>query len=308
VTSTTVNDKSAIYTVEGIPWYYNYFYSTDLTATHADGNPLILTQVGTSMTDQAIPILKALGTIAVAAVAIGAAGPEPREPEQPRAATIPLPVGISISELLKNISGEFKDKCNYDPKNVAGPRLTKVDRDTKIICKDLSLVLTKSFDSHGKENTPMHGTIKADIIIDAVPPGALRTKKNPENGKEADIRFPFKTQSMIYSACRPMQITLNFTQKIKKERDTDPDPRPPNFTSTILDTSLIVADSDWVQTIAMPSKGSVKFSSSCGADSIPSDFTQKTILDDISQAVQSAKSVSDALKKPDSKSTSGVTK
>src|SRR5271157_5572543 len=101
VTSTALNDTRATYTVEGAPWYANWFNSTDLTATHVDGNPLLLTQVGTSMTDQAIPVLKALGTAAASVAALVVGGEQPVKPAGPP--TIPLPVGIKISELLTNI-------------------------------------------------------------------------------------------------------------------------------------------------------------------------------------------------------------
>src|SRR5271157_2851732 len=308
VTPTALNDTRATYTIEGAPWYKNWFNSTDLTATHTDGNPLLLTQLGTSMTDQAIPVLKALGTIVAGAVAMGAAGTL-----APTPATIPLPVGIKISEFLTSISGYLKNNCNWDDKN---NRLPEVDRDAKIICKDLSLVLTQSFDS--ASNNDKAKDVLADITIDPVPSGALlvdRQQIDPATknlliaeqhpNKKPDITFPFESKTMIYSACRPLHITLKLKQTPpKKVNPNDPDLNP--IVSTILDTTLFIADCDWVQTIALPSKGSVKFSSSCGADSIPSDFTQKTILDDFSQAVQSAQSVSDALKKQNAASTSGV--
>ena len=288
MTSTALPDTRTTYTVEGAPWYQNWFCSTDLTATHAEGNPLLLTQMGTSMTDQAIPVLKAIGTVAAVAVAIVGAMPQP-----PSLPTIPLPVGIKISELLKNLPDDFKDKCHSEGAN--GETLPQLNRDTKIICRDLALILPK-VDSNGKSNDSMQGTLTADITMGAIPSGALLVSKR--NGKE-NITFPFTSKTMIYSACRPMQITLKFEDKRTKE----------SVISTILDTSVVVADSDWVQTIALPSKGSVKFSGSCGADSIPSDFAAKIpILDQLSQAVQSAQSVSDALKKETTGKTSGLTK
>jgi hypothetical protein len=297
VTPTALNDTRATYAIEGVPWYKFYktwFNSTDLTATHADGNPLLLTQLGTSMTDQAIPVLKALGTIVAGAVAMGAGGTS-----TPKPATIPLPVGIKISEFLASISGDLRNNCNWDDKN---NRLPEVDRDAKIICKDLSLVLTQSFDSvdNSDEAKDVSKEILAGITIDPVPSGALlvdRKQIDPVTqklviaeqhpNKKPDITFPFESKAMIFSACRPMHITLKLQQTPKKKNQNDPDLKP--IVSPILDTTLFVADSDWVQTIALPSKGSVKFSSSCGADSIPSDFTQKTILDDFSQAVSRTK-------------------
>jgi len=288
-TSTALPDTRTTYTIEGASWYENWANSTDLTATHAEGNPLLLTQMGTSMTDQAIPVLKALGTVAAGLVTVFGVAPG----GQPSPPTIPLPVGIKISELLKKIPDDFKDQC-YSEAN--GKRLTKVDRDAKIICRDLSLILPNT-DSDGVSNESMQGKLRADITIGAIPSGALLISER--QNRKADITFPFTSKTMIYSACRSFQITLKF-------EDTRGTGQP--VISTILDTTFVVADSDWVQTIALPSKGSVKFSGSCGADSIPSDFTAKIpILDEFSQAVQSAQAVSDVLKKQKEGKTSGVT-
>ncbi|MBP8103001.1 MAG: hypothetical protein KAY79_02140 [Nitrospira sp.] len=112
----------------------------------------------------------------------------------------------------------------------------------------------------------------ADIDIDAPPAGSFERKK---------INFPHKTHTFVYSACRTLHIRVT--------NDASP--------GFVAESSQVVADPAWLESLALPSKGKISTGSSCGADSVAQDSNLPGATEYINALVGAGKTIKDALDK-----------
>jgi hypothetical protein len=119
----------------------------------------------------------------------------------------------------------------------------------------------------------------ADISIDSKPIDAV----NPEIFEK-----PFYSSNFFYSSCQQFTISLNPRQGLYH---------------VPVSATVAVADPMYLETIAIPAKGTIVVTPSCGANSTLQDPGLPTALDYINALATQAKAVKQAL---DSKGSSGA--
>jgi hypothetical protein len=112
----------------------------------------------------------------------------------------------------------------------------------------------------------------ADIDVSKPTAGAFQ---------RASIEFPYDSHVFLYSACRAFHI------RVINHAD-------PSFAA---ESSLVVADPSWFESLAFPSKGKIVAGASCGADSVAQDSALPGLTEYMNALVGAGKTVKDALDK-----------
>jgi hypothetical protein len=252
ITSIPVVHSSMTYSIDGTSWYENWGVETAIATKHRN-DTLLLQEVGSTVSDKRIETIDALAKVATSAIALfGAAAPLPADTETNKP-HYQAPDGLSVSTLFKKGA---EQKCTEE---VNG-------EEEMITCKNLELTGGYARDKDGKNAK----AYKADITISPRPKGAFRANS---------ITYPYKSNSLIYSACRALHI--------KVTNDNQP--------MLAAEASLVVADPIWLETMRFPNKGKVITGASCGADSVSEDYKLPGPVDYINSLMGAGKTIKDAL-------------
>jgi hypothetical protein len=144
------------------------------------------------------------------------------------------------------------------------------DRDKAVTCTNLPLAGTSDY--------------VADIAIGQVPPDAFQFKT---------IKFDsgYTSHAFLYSACRDVTVTL----KAASDKST-----------VAAQSTLVIADPEWLEALKLPDKGKITVGAACGADADSQDAQNPNALDFANGLVAQASAVKTALEKKSSGSTSSA--
>jgi hypothetical protein len=153
-----------------------------------------------------------------------------------------------------------------------------------------------------KPNEPMHpNCIKEgdDLVCHSNIDGfgwKMYIRINPPPKDALDVstfKFPYSTNSYLYSACRNAQVSLKWAKDRKEEKLDD---KYGLYGKTIFlpKATVQIADPNYLESLAFPKNGKVVAKGSCGAESTASDAKTSNVFDIISALVTAAKTVKDA--------------
>lgn len=156
---------------------------------------------------------------------------------------------------------------------------------------DVSQFLKKELDkTHCKEDNGdrvCHSDIdefgwRVYIRINPVPKDALDV---------LTLKFPYSTNSYLYSACRNAQVSLEWTKDGKGKDWYESDGKK----IFLPKTTVQIADPNYLEALAFPKNGKVVAKGSCGAESTASDVKTSNVFDIINALVTAAKTAKDAV-------------
>jgi hypothetical protein len=257
ITSVPTPIEGRTYSISGTGASENWGVKTELNVTHRN-DTMLLQEIGSSVTDTRKQLIADVSSAVVGIIGIFAQTNTPADTKEGAV----VPVGISITKLLET------SKCTPRGSVISGQ-----DSMGGIVDCEVTLEGGGITDS-AKVVTPY----LAKITIGARPSRAL---------KLSELTFPYKSDSLMYSACRSMSIEV--TNKAN-----------PNLAGS---ASLRIADQGWVELVKFPEKGKITLGASCGADVVSQDAVLPTAMDYVNASLSSAKSIKDAL---DKKSSSGT--
>jgi hypothetical protein len=260
VVSVPFPDPSVTYSIAGSNEFENWGVKTSLSVTRRN-DTMLLQSVGSQVVDNRVKLIGDLATTAATVAPFVLAQSSVGQPPQSEPGKkVPLPIGIFVSELLK---GESK-QCKNEPNG------GEFKPDQKVICEGLVLLA----DPAGTESR-----WRANIEIGAIPVDAFPRASMPET-----------SNSFVYSACRPAQITVWLD-------DGNVDAEGKAIMKLKTDASLVVADPRWLETLKYPDKGKVTAGTICGADSTSEDASLPTAMDYVNGLIGGAKTIKEAIEK-----------
>ena len=269
VTSTPIAWAQVTYTVAGVPWTGDWGTQTDVTLTHSQTS-LLATQMGTQVTDEVQTVATDAGSVAQGALTLGTTlGLFSGMPAVPPAAKLQdtPPTGLLISQFIEDAVNK-KLNCNVGkPLDAA-----HTDRDEEIVCTGLTL------SGGGKVNPAGNALLPyvADVDIGAVPVDAFKIAK-----------YPYYSKAMIYSACRPITITVYDPTSLTHEG---------KYTATMVVSTTLIADPTWFESTAIPPNGHASLNSACGADSATGTYTPPDGLKDAGAILTAINNAASSLK------------
>lgn len=116
----------------------------------------------------------------------------------------------------------------------------------------------------------------AEIRVNELPVDAFPRPKSLESDT-------YNSGAFLYSACRQVDVRLYFTSA--------------KITEKVAESTVMVADSDYVQTLAFPSKGKVTAGASCGATAANENAGLPNALDYVDALIGQAQAVAKEAKK-----------
>jgi hypothetical protein len=136
---------------------------------------------------------------------------------------------------------------------------------------DLTKALSKG-DARG-EMSVTTGDSRVTIDLGPIPPDAVEF---------SSMTFPFSSHAFFYSACRTAQVQARVVD---------------GTTVTTIDTTVKVADPNYLQRVNLPSKGKITMHTECGASVATDSNTGVSSDADLLQAISTqAQAISDAVK------------
>lgn len=254
ITSVPVVWSEKTYNIRGTTALENWGVETQVKATHRNDTKLIQ-EIGSEVMDRRVETLTAIAAIAATGIGLFASGQitDTIKNELKQKA----PSGILLSRFL----AQLPSKCTFSDDSEDTKNLRP--RDKRIACTKVEL--EDGFVTNGGSSSPY----LADITIGPRPVGAF---------SKSSITFPHDTKLFLYSACRPIFISITNASM-------------PSFNSS---ASLVIADPEWFEGLAFPKKGKITVGASCGADSAAEDSKLPGPLDYINALLSGAKAIKDA--------------
>ncbi len=214
--------------VHDVPWR-----RTTLSATYLDRQPHLLKELGVDVTDYSVEAIGAIAAIAKTAIGFGALGATSgAERPPPSVRELRVPAAIDVSDALR--AGEAGTWTLLPNNDGWWYKLEKVP--------------PSSYFTVFSDGKPSGSTVAAQKYFGDFREGGLTTATS----------FPV-------SSCTAATLTLMFLPGANAESVKATTSKPPDD-STLVITSLLVADPRFVETFPIPEKGSIKFKGVCGAD------------------------------------------